>query len=151
MDNLPFPDLHTRLGDVLHLSDWITISQDRINTFADLTGDHQWIHIDPKRARKDSPYGTAIAHGFLTLSLLPGLMGDFFTAYHVRRAVNYGIDRLRFPQAVPAGARIRGRFVLRAVTSGPQGSLKCTMISTAEIEGVDRPACVADQIFLLFA
>ncbi|GEQ96560.1 putative enoyl-CoA hydratase 1 [Iodidimonas gelatinilytica] len=150
MADLPFPELCSKVGQELALSDWYDVTQERINAFADATGDHQWIHIDVARAKAESPFGTTIAHGFFTLSLLPGLMGDFFGDYAVRQGINYGCDTVRFPAPVPSGSKVRGRFVLKAVAQGPQGSLKCIVGSTVEIDGSDKPGCVADQVFLLF-
>lgn len=151
LSGLPFPDLYAQLGKEFIVSDWIAITQDRINAFADVTGDHQWIHTDPTRANRDSPFGTTIAHGFLTLSLLPHMMGDFFRRYNIRQGLNYGCEKVRFPHPVTAGSRIRGRFVLRDISDGPMESLKCIVTSTVEIEGKDKPACVAEQVFLLFS
>ncbi|GAK33042.1 putative enoyl-CoA hydratase 1 [Iodidimonas nitroreducens] len=150
MSDLPFPDLTAKIGQRLVLSDWHDVTQAHINAFADATGDHQWIHIDVDRAKAESPFGAPIAHGFYTLSLLPYLMGDFFGAYKVAQGINYGCDSVRFPAPVPVGSRVRGSFVLKATAAGPMGSLKCTVTSTVEIEGGQKPACVADQVFLLF-
>ncbi|GAB4571696.1 MAG: MaoC family dehydratase [Rhodothalassiaceae bacterium] len=150
MTALIFPELRALLGEEFVVSDWFEIDQERINRFAEVTGDHQWIHIDVERAKAESPFGGTIAHGFFTLSLLPMLMGDFFSRYKIRQGINYGCDTVRFPAPVPVGARVRGRFRLKALAEGPMGSLKCTVTATVEIEGKDKPGCVADQIFLLF-
>lgn len=150
MPDLPFPELTAKTGEEIVLSDWVEVTQADIDRFADATGDHQWIHIDVERAKAESPFKTTIAHGFYTLSLLPFLMGDFFGAYHVRQGINYGCDKVRFPAPVPVGSRLRGRFVLKDVAEGPMGALKCTVAASVEIEGGDKPACVADQVFLLF-
>ena len=104
-------DLQARVGEEVGVSEWITVDQNRINLFADATGDHQWIHIDAERAAK-GPFGTTIAHGFLTLSLLPEMSASAFEVLDTRMGVNYGLDRVRFPAPVPAGSRLRGRFKL---------------------------------------
>ncbi len=106
-------DLSTRLGEELIVSDWLTITQDRINRFADATGDHQWIHVDPERAA-NGPFGTTIAHGFLTMSLLPELVSAD-SLVEARMAINYGLDRVRFISPVPVGSRVRARSVLSGV------------------------------------
>lgn len=151
MTALIFPELHALMGEEFVVSDWFTVDQERINRFAEVTGDHQWIHIDVERAKAESPFGGAIAHGFFTLSLLPMLMGDFFERYKVRQGINYGCDSVRFPAPVPVGSRVRGHFLLKALAEGPMGSRKCIVTATVEIEGSEKPACVADQIFLLFS
>lgn len=141
--------LQARVGEEIHVSDWLQITQDRINAFAAATGDHQWIHTDVERAARESPWKSTIAHGYLTLSLYPMLRGLVDAARPpfpgVRQVVNYGLDRLRFPNAVLAGSRVRGHFVLlkvEPVTGGLQVSEQCTI----EIEGQPKPACVADAI-----
>ena len=102
-------DLQSRVGEEVGVSEWITVDQNRIKLFADATGDHQWIHIDAERAAK-GPFGTTIAHGFLTLSLLPEMSASAFQVLDTRMGVNYGLDRVRFPAPVPSGSRLRGRF-----------------------------------------
>lgn len=134
-------DLKPLVGEIIGTSDWILIDQDRINKFADATGDHQWIHVDPARAAA-GPFGATIAHGFLTLSLLPAMGMAAFAIDGLRMSVNYGLDRVRFPAPVRAGSRLRGRFVLREyqpIEGGAQLVVECTM----EIEGGAKPACVA--------
>ena len=144
-----FEDLQRRIGDEIHVSDWIEVTQDRINAFAEATGDHQWIHVDIERARRESPWGCTIAHGYLTLSLYPMLRGlvaaDAPIYPGVQRAINYGLDKLRFPNPVPAGSRIRARCKLLKVEEVP-GGLQVTEQYTVEVEGQPKPACVAEAI-----
>ena len=139
-------ELKGLLGQEVGLSDWFTLTQERINAFAELTEDRQWIHCDADRARADSPYGTTIAHGFLTLSLLSHLLGQ---AVRVRgpfsRKINYGLNRVRFPAAVPAGARIRARCTLQAVEEVP-GGLQVAWAVTMECEGQPKPVMVAESL-----
>jgi acyl dehydratase len=142
-------ELPERVGGVLGVSEWIAIDQLMIDAFAAATGDRQWIHVDPKRAAT-GPFGTTIAHGFLTLSLLPLLASTAFDIVDVGTSVNYGLNRVRFPAPVPAGSRIRGRFELlacEAVANGLQLTTKVTM----ELEGSDRPVCVAEAVSRRFA
>jgi acyl dehydratase len=139
-----------RVGQEIEVSDWLTVSQDMIDRFADLTGDHQWIHVDPERAASESPFGGTIAHGALVLSLATSLL-DFLPKHlPVSRGVNYGADRLRFTHPVPAGARIRGRRTVIAADPLPEGGVKVTGSVTIELEGVDKPACTFEAIILLF-
>jgi len=149
-DDLPFPELKEKLGREVLLTDWVKIDQATIDRFAEATGDHQWIHVDAARAAREGPFGTTIAHGYLTLSLLPRLLAPFFDEAAPRQILNYGCETVRFPAPVPVNARLRGRFVLKDLAQGALGSLKCTLGATVEIEGGDKPACVAEAIFLLF-
>lgn len=145
-------DAQSLVGTELGVGNWVTIDQQRVNDFADVTGDHQWIHVDVERARRESPWHSTIAHGFLTLSLLPMLrgMGSGEIPYPgVRQGVNYGLDRLRFPNVVKAGARVRARCRLLKVEQIP-GGLQVTEQFTAEIEGEQKPGCVADTIVRLY-
>ena len=142
--------LRRLVGAEISVSDWITVGQDDINRFAEATGDYQWIHVDRERARRESPWGTTIAHGFYTLSLLPRLMGDFLTEFGIRQGLNYGCEKVRFPAAVPVDSRLRGHFVLQSLDNGPGGAIKATIQGTVEIEGQTKPACVAEQVVLLF-
>ncbi len=141
--------LTSRLDTEVHLSDWLEVTQQRINEFADATGDHQWIHVDPERAARESPWGTTIAHGYLTLSLYPLLRGlvDAAVPVHpgVRTVVNYGLNKTRFPAPVRAGARIRARSRLVAVEA-VAGGVQATEACSFEIEGESKPACVAEVI-----
>ena len=134
-------DLRALVGRELGVSDWITVDQQAIDLFAQATGDHQWIHVDPVRAAA-GPFGATVAHGFLTLSLLPRMGESAIEIADQRMGLNYGLDRVRFPAPVRVGSRLRGHFVLRdwqPVEGGAQLTLQCTM----EIEGADKPACVA--------
>ena len=134
-----------RTGHELAVSEWIEITQSMIDRFADTTGDDQWIHVDAARAAAESPYGVPIAHGFLTLSLVPSLLRRTLLFPRVRMAVNYGLNRVRFVSAVPAGARIRARFVPIAVTARGEG-VDVTWSITIERDGGDKPCCVAEWI-----
>jgi acyl dehydratase len=139
-------DVHAlsgRTGQELGVGDWFVVSQERIQQFADATGDHQWIHLDTARAARESPYKTTIAHGFLTLSLVSTLLRETLTITGVRMAINYGVNRVRFIAAVPSGARIRGRFTPAAVQP-LDDSIQVTWSVTVEREGGDKP-CVAAE------
>lgn len=135
----------TRLG----VSDWIMVDQARIDAFADATLDHQWIHVDTERAERELPAGTTIAHGFLTLSLLPALRAQVFHVSGVSARLNYGLGKVRFPAPVPSGSRIRAAFDLVGAERRPQGQLLVTILATVEIENGDKPACVAEMLALL--
>lgn len=137
-------DLAALVGSEIGISDWITVDQGRIDLFAQATGDHQWIHIDRERAAQ-GPYGTTIAHGFLTLSLLPELSQAAFTVDDVRMGINYGLNKVRFPAPVKSGARLRGRFRLLAFDPLPGGA-QLTVEVTMEVEGGDKPVCVAESL-----
>jgi len=145
--------LRKQIGTELHVSDWVVVTQERIDAFAAATGDHQWIHVDAERASRESPYGTTIAHGYLTLSLYPYLRGlvnpekPVFPG--VKTVINYGLNKLRFPNAVRAGAHIRGRSELVDVQPAKE-ALQVTELFTAEIEGETRPGCVAEVIMRLY-
>jgi acyl dehydratase len=144
-----FEYLQSRIGQEVHVSDWFEVTQERIDAFAAATGDHQWIHTDVERAARDSPWKTTIAHGYLTLSLYPMLRGlvDAERAPFpgVRQMVNYGLDRVRFPNAVRSGSRVRAHCVLVKVEP-VTGGLQVSEQYTVEIEGQEKPACVADAI-----
>jgi acyl dehydratase len=146
-------NLRARIGQETHLSDWLEITQQRVNTFADATDDHQWIHVDRERAGAESPWKTTIAHGYLTLSLYPALRGYVDVerpAYAgVRQIINYGLDKVRFPNAVKVGSRVRARCVLTKVEE-VTGGVQVTEQYTAEIEGESKPACVAEAIMRLY-
>jgi acyl dehydratase len=132
------------VGQTVATSDWITITQEHIDDFARATGDHQWIHVDPVRAAA-GPFGTTIAHGFLTLSLLP-VMGESAIAFaNVRMGVNYGLNKVRFPAPVPVGSRLRGHFKLIAFEP-IEGGAQITMEVTMEREGSAKPVCVAESL-----
>ena len=137
-------ELQSLVGQQIALSDWITVDQQRIDRFADATGDHQWIHVDPVRAAA-GPFGAAVAHGFLTLSLLPELSASAIEIRDTRMGVNYGLNRVRFPAPVPSGSRLRGRFRLLAFEP-IEGGAQLTMQVTMEREGGDKPVCVAESV-----
>jgi acyl dehydratase len=137
-------DLQALVGEELGVSEWMTITQEQIDKFADATGDHQWIHTDPERA-KAGPFGAPIAHGFLTLSLLPAMTASAFRLKETRMGVNYGLNKVRFPAPVPVGSQLRGRFKLIEyipLEGGAQMTVECTM----EREGADKPVCVAESL-----
>ena len=132
------------VGQEIGVSDWITVTQERIQLFADATNDHQWIHVDAERA-KAGPFGTTIAHGFLTLSLLPEMAASAFGVRETRMGVNYGLNKVRFPAPVPSGSRLRGRFKL--IGYEPlEGGAQLTVQVTMEREGSDKPVCIAESI-----
>jgi acyl dehydratase len=133
------------VGREIAVSDWLVITQDRIDAFADATGDHQWIHVDPERARTDTPFGATIAHGFLTLSLLSALMRDAVTVEGPRMTLNYGLNRVRFVSPAPSGSRIRARVAL-ATIDDMGDSIQATWGVTIEREGGGKPAAVAEWI-----
>jgi len=137
-------DLQALVGQTVGVSDWITVTQQRIQLFADATGDHQWIHLDAERAAK-GPFGTTIAHGFLTLSLLPEMGASAFTVLDTRMGVNYGLGKVRFPAPVPSGSRLRGHFKLTKYET-LEGGAQITCEVTMEREGSDKPVCVAESI-----
>src|SRR5262245_34132171 len=137
--------LAQRIGEEIAVSDWLEITQARIDQFADATGDSQWIHVDPARAAAESPYKTTIAHGFLTLSLLSSLMRNAISFTGQRMAINYGLNRVRFIAAVPSGSRVRARIAPAAVAeAGDSGQVTWTV--TVERDGGDKPCCVAEWI-----
>ena len=133
------------IGREVACSDWMAIEQERIQQFADATGDQQWIHLDPERARSESPYGGTIAHGFLTLSLLPALMQSCVQVDGLAMAINYGLDRVRLPSAVRAGQLVRARFVLDSLHA-VDGGVQAHWTATVESDGSERPAYVAEML-----
>ncbi len=137
-------DLKSALGEHLGYSEWLEMTQDRIDKFADATGDHQWIHIDPERA-KQGPFGACIAHGYLTLALVNLFLPQIVEVRGISMGVNYGSDRLRFPAPVPVGSRIRGGGELIQLEE-VKGGVQATIRVTVEVEGQDRPACVVETI-----
>lgn len=137
-----FTELESKVGQELGVSDWVLIDQARISQFADATGDHQWIHVDPVKAAQ-GPFGTTIAHGFLTLSLVPMMGASAYEVRGGRMGINYGLEKVRFPAPVPAGSRVRGRFVLREYRALPDEGVQLTVEVTIEREGGDKPVCVA--------
>ncbi|MFJ7423192.1 MaoC family dehydratase [Streptomyces uncialis] len=137
-------ELGAAVGERLGYSDWLGIDQRRVDLFADATGDHQWIHVDPERAAA-GPFGTTIAHGYLTLSLLPVLVPQVFQVEGVRMGLNYGTDKVRFPAPVPVGSRLRATAELRKVAEAG-GGVQVTAVVTVEREGGDKPVCVAESV-----
>ena len=139
-------DLHARVGQHLGYSDWLEVTQERINQFADATGDHQWIHVDVARAAS-GPFGGPIAHGFLTLSLAPGLLKDVWVMEGAKMGVNYGLNKVRFPSPVPVGSKVRAGAALKEVTDVGGGGMQLVLEATFEVQGSDKPACVAELVF----
>jgi len=133
------------LGREVATSDWLEMTQERIDRFAEAGGDHQWIHVDPGRAARESPFGRTIAHGFLTVAVLSKLLGDSLAIGGKRIGINYGFNRLRFPSPVPSGSRVRGRFVLAALEA-IEGGVQTTWNVTVEREGEAKPALVAEWL-----
>lgn len=140
-------EVEKAVGEQIGRSDWLGIGQDRVNLFAEATGDHQWIHVDPERA-KDGPYGTTIAHGYLTLSLLPVLGASIFSLEGVKMKVNYGSNKVRFPAPVPVGSRIRAAAEFKSLERTTKGA-NLVVGYTVEIEGSERPALVAETVVVL--
>lgn len=132
------------------VSDWFTVTQEVIDRFADLTGDHQWIHVDPARAAAESPFGSTVAHGFLVLSLVTRLFDGLPPGAPATRAINYGLERLRFAAPVRAGVRICGRRVVKSAERLPGNGAKVITSVTIEAEGESKPACVFDSVVLFF-
>ena len=137
-------ELKSRIGDELGVSDWHEVTQEKINAFAEVTGDDQWIHVDPERA-KDTPFGGTIAHGYYTLSLAPMFMDRIFSLEGFAFAVNYGLNRVRFPAPLPVGKKVRMHATLSGLDDIPGGA-QMTVTVTFEVEGGDKPVCVAETI-----
>lgn len=138
-------DFVAAVGDRLDASEWLTIDQSRIDLFAEATGDHQWIHVDPERAAS-GPFGATIAHGYLTLSLLPVLMKGSYAVEGHTMGINYGLDKVRFPAPVPVDSRLRVQLEVQAATEPTPGTVQVTWLATVEREDGDRPVCVAEMI-----
>ncbi|EXU64346.1 MaoC family dehydratase [Streptomyces rhizosphaericus] len=138
-------DLLSASGSELGVSDWLLIDQERINRFADATGDHQWIHTDVSRA-ESGPFGATIAHGYLTLSLIPTLASQNYRISGARMGINYGLNKVRFITPVRVGSRVRGRSKLLLAEALEGGTAQVVWQTTIEIEGTDRPACVAESV-----
>jgi acyl dehydratase len=136
-------------GQELGTSDWVEVTQDRVDTFADATDDHQWIHVDPERATKESPFGGPIGHGYLTLSLLIPLWSEVLTVTDTAMAVNYGLNKVRFPAPVPVGSKLRLTATLTDVEE-VKGGLQLTVAAVIEREGGDKPVCIAEPVFRLY-
>lgn len=138
-------DLMAHVGQHLGYSDYITVTQEQVQLFADATGDHQWIHLDTERA-KDGPFGQTIAHGYLTLSLAPVLIGQIWKVEGVKMGVNYGTNKVRFPSPVPVGSKLRAGVKLLNVED-VTGGVQVTLETTFEVEGAKKPSCVAEVVF----
>ena len=154
MQHYTHAQLPGMVGRDIALTDWLEITQDRIDRFAEATDDHQWIHVDTERA-KTGPFGATIAHGYLTLSLVAGFSQRNFAIDDEAMSINYGLNKVRFPSPVPAGSRVRARFTLQSCTpveGGPrgQGGLQLVTLVTIELEGSAKPACVAEAIRLTY-
>ena len=150
MKTATFETVATLAGQEIGVSDWVEVDQDRINRFADATGDHQWIHVDVERAKNEMPGGKTIAHGYLTLSLIPWLTGGMLRIDGVTRGINYGSNKVRFTNMVPVGSKVRARQKLLAAEPRAGGGMQLTNEVTIEIDGQQRPACVAETISLIY-
>jgi len=149
MKTIKYAELSKHVGEEMGVSEWVKVDQDRVNKFAEATGDHQWIHIDVERAKREMPTGGTIAHGYLTLSLIPMLSSQIMRIDGVSRGINYGSNKVRFTNMVPTGARVRARQKL--LSAEPKGGgMQLTNEVAIEIEGQDRPACVAETISLVY-
>ena len=144
-------ELDLLAGQEVGASAWLTVTQELVDRFADATFDHQWIHCDVERARRESPYGGPVAHGFLTLALIPGFRGQILKIGGVSRVINYGVNKVRFPNAVPVGARVRGVQTIKSVERTTPGSARVISGFVIELAGETKPACVAETVTLVFA
>ena len=142
-------ELKARVGDELGVSDWRDVTQEDIDRFAEVTGDDQWIHVDPERA-KDTPFGGTIAHGYFTLSLAPVFSYELFELTGVAMGINYGTNKVRFPAPLPVGSKVRMRMALQDVSDIPGGA-QLTMLLTFERDGGDKPVCVAETLSRVYA
>ena len=140
-------EFESLIGQELGTSEWLTMDQDAINSFADVTGDHQWIHVDEARAA-EGPYAATIVHGFFTLALIPKFSSEVFTIEGVSIRVNYGLNKVRFLQPVVVGSRLRGKVEVKDVIRGEKGT-QVILQQTIEIDGQERPACIAEVVTLL--
>ena len=145
MRSLQLAELEGLVGTELGVSDWRIVTQQQVDGFADATDDHQWIHVDPERAARESPYGATVAHGFLSLSLIVALVSEVVEVSDARIGINYGLDRVRFPAPVPVGSRIRGRVVLAGFET-LEGGAQLRFAVTVEREGSEKPCVVAEWI-----
>lgn len=139
-------ELKQLIGQEVAISEWVEISQERVRQFADATGDHQWIHLDVERCKKESPFGGTIAHGFLTLSLLPAFMESAIHMADVKMGINYGLNKVRFPAPVPVGSRVRAHMKLLSVDD-IEGGAQLVWQVTVMREGSDKPVCIAEPVF----
>ena len=143
-------DLKNHVGEDFGASEWVTIDQAMIDKFAEATGDHQWIHVDVERSKKEMPGGKTIAHGFLTLSLLPRLSATIWAITHRSRGVNYGLNKLRFTAPVPAGSRVRLRQKLLAAEDVKDAGIRMTFENVIDIEGQTQPALIAEGLSIVY-
>ncbi|WP_433762357.1 MaoC family dehydratase [Nocardia sp. CA-135398] len=143
-------DLESLAGQQLGTSSWFTVGQDKIDTFADATDDHQWIHTDVERAKKESPFGGPVAHGYLTLSLIIPMWSEVLIVDSTTTAINYGLNKVRFTSPVPAGARIRLVATLKSVEKLPKGGVQLTVDGVIELENSERPAVVVEALYRFF-
>jgi acyl dehydratase len=142
-------ELAAAVGTEIGVGDWLAVEQSRIDQFAEATGDHQWIHVDPERAAA-GPFGATIAHGFLTLSLIPALGQRIYRVEGVRMGINYGLNKVRFPAPVRVGSKVRARVALAEATEVPGGGYQFVSRVTIEVEGQEKPACVAETVTRLY-
>ncbi len=138
-------ELEALVGQEVAVSDWISVTQEQVNLFADATGDHQWIHVDVERARQELPSGGTVAHGFLTLALIPQMMGQSISLGKFKMLLNYGLNRVRFPAPLPVGGKVRGHILLQSLEEIPGGAQVVWQV-TLELEGGAKPVCVAEFI-----
>jgi len=151
MRTIDYPkDMKNHIGEEFGVSEWVTVDQSMIDKFADATGDHQWIHVDVARAAKEMPGGKTIAHGYLTLSLVPRLGANIWSIKHRSRGVNYGLNKLRFTAPVPEGARVRLRQTLRNAEDVKNDGIRLTFENVVEIEGQDQPALIAEALSIAY-
>ena len=144
------PDLKSFIGKPLGSTDWVEVTQEQIDRFAEATGDHQWIHVDVERAAADSPFGQTIAHGYLTLALAPALLPSLLQIENTSMAINHGIDRMRLPAPVRSGSRLRMKGEIKNVRLLQSGAARVTISLVFEVEGQAKPACTADAIYVYF-
>lgn len=142
-------DLAALAGQEVGVSDWIAVTQARVNTFADATDDHQWIHVDAERARRETQFGGTIAHGFLTLALLPAMLESALRVRQLRMIINYGVNKVRFPAPLLVGSRVRGRFTLASTEPSGDGT-QFVWTVLVEAEGQDKPVCAAELLVRLY-
>lgn len=143
-------EIKDRVGSQLGPSDWITVSQERIDAFAAATGDRQWIHVDVERAQRESPFKGTIAHGYLTLSLIPVILPSLLQVEGCSQVVNYGVDKLRLRDPIPAGSRVRLEAQIKNVRNLPNGAARVTFSLRFDVEGSSRPACVGDVVYVYY-
>ena len=143
-------ELESHVGSSLGTTEWVTVSQEKIDAFADATGDHQWIHVDTERAKAESPFERTVAHGYLTIALIPTFLAQLLVVEKVSMVVNYGVEKLRLPAPVPAGGRVRMSAQIKGVRRIPGGGARVSIAVVIEVEGSAKPACTADAIYAYF-